>query len=346
MEESTAFKVSVFDFANEASQALQSWLEKSGVTEIKQAGSLLIEEGLISNNVVILKKGEVAVNTTDQNGASQRLAVLNRGAVVGEMSWLEQRPAVADVVAETESEVLFLSVDLLERMRTDVPELAAEWQRLIARKLAAQIKNQNAWIHRYEGPGEDIEPLRKVLVLFAVLNDLDVDQIATLGSLRRIAPGGTLIEQGEKIPSVFLILAGEADIIVEIGGVNKKVGSSRRGELLGELTLLSSTDEGASATVQSIDGMELLEIVKGALCTALNDSPAFANRFFRSLSCMMSQRSRDQLLARQLAARSRSAEGEDEGDELDLTQLGGINRAGQRFHALCQRFQSGEKTRI
>jgi bacteriocin-type transport-associated protein len=262
------------------------------------------------------------------------------------MSWLEQRPAVADVVTETDSEVLYLSIDLLERMREEEPKLAAEWQQLIARKLAAQIKNQNAWIHRYEGPGDEIEPLRKVLVLFAILNDLDIDQIAKMGVLRRIPPGGILLKQAEEVSSIFLILAGEADILINIDGVNKKVGTSRRGELLGELTLLTSESQGASATVISTNGMELLEINKGDLKNALNDTPAFADRFFRSLSCMMSQRSRDQLLARQLASRSRSAEADEDDDELDLTQLGGINRAGQRFHNLCQKFQSGEETRL
>ena len=336
----------MFDYTVEASQCLQSWLRENGKREVKSNGSKLIEEGLISEHVLVLLNGQIAVYTTDQNGACQRLAVLNQGAIVGEMSWLEQRPAVADVIAEADSEVLFLSVDLLDKLSNDEPELAAEWQRLIARKLAAQIKSQNAWIHRYEGPGEEIEPLRKVLVLFAVLNDLDVEQIAKMGSLRRISPGNILLKQGEEVPSIYLILAGEADIWVNIEGINKKVGTSRRGELLGELTLLTSESQGASATVSSTDGMELLEINKNDLQKALSETPAFADRFFRSLSCMMSQRSRDQLLARQLAARSRSAEADDDGDELDLGQLGGINRAGQRFHTLCQKFQSGGETRL
>ena len=89
--------------------------------------------------------------------------------------------------------------------------------------------------------------------------------------------------------------------------------------------------------------MELLEINKTDLNQAIKNNPSFGERFYRSLSCMLSQRSRDQLLARQLASRSQEAERDnDEGDELDLAQLGGINRAGQRFNSLCQAFQSGE----
>ena len=125
--------------------------------------------------------------------------------------------------------------------------------------------------------------------------------------------------------------------------MSKQVGSSRRGELLGELTLLTNEAQGATATVRSAGGMELLELDKTVLNQALQDDPSLAERFYRSLSCMLSQRSRDQLLARQLASRSQEAEREsDEGDELDLTQLGGINRAGQQFNSLCQTFQNGE----
>ena len=158
---------------------------------------------------------------------------------------------------------------------------------------------------------------------------------------RRIKPGNILLQQGSIVLSIYLILAGQAEIFVEIDGVNKKVGSSRRGELLGELTLLGNENQGATATVQSAGGMELLELNKIELKQVLQDNSKFAARFYRSLSCMLSQRSRDQLFARQLAKRSQVAEGEsNDADEIDLTSLSGINRAGQHFNTLCQKFQS------
>lgn len=330
----------MFDFLKEASPELMEWLVNEGRAKRESADTVIIKEGVISEHVLLVLEGEVAINTTDQNGDQQCLAVLKQGTIIGEMSWLEKRPAVANVVTETKSKVLYLKLETLNLLSKLKPHLAAEWQRLIAKKLSAQIQSQNAWIHRYEGPGGDIEPLRKVLILFAELDDQDVDTLARLGALRRIHPGGTLIHQGQQVPSLFLILAGEADILVEIDGVQKKVGSSRRGELLGELTLLSNDVKGATATVQSTGGMELLEVNKIALENTLLEEPDLANRFFHSLSCMLSQRSRDQLLARQLATRSQGAENSEDNDELDLTQLAGINRAGQRFNALCRKFQS------
>ena len=331
-----------FNFLTAASRDLQSCFAHEGTAREHGQGVVLIEEGRVSDRVIIVLDGDVDINTTDHQGNSQRLAVLSAGAMVGEMSWLEKRPAVADVVTATPCKILDLNVAVLDELSQRQPTVAAEWQRLVAQKLASQIQSQNAWIHRYEGPGEEIEPLRKVLVLFAELNDQDVNTLARLGSLRRISPGDVLLHQGQEVPSMFLILAGEAEIFVEINGINKRVGSSRRGELLGELTLLDNTAQGATATVQSSGGMELLELNKTDLNRVLQGDPTLAGRFFRSLSCMLSQRSRDQLLARQLASRSQRAEGNsDAGDELDLGQLGGINRAGQRFNTLCQKFQSG-----
>ena len=330
----------MLDLLKEASPDLMTWLFEEGSSRSEEVGTVIIQEGDISDHVLLVVEGEVAINTTDQNGNQQCLAVLKQGTLIGEMSWLEKRPAVANVVTQTTGKILSLKFETLDLLSQTKPHLAAEWQRLIARKLSAQIQSQNAWIHRYEGPGADIEPLRKVLILFAELDDQDVDILARLGKLRRVQPSGTLIEQGQQVPSLFLILAGEADILVEIDGVKKKVGSSRRGELLGELTLLSNETKGATATVQSSNGMELLELDKIALENTLLEEPDLANRFFRSLSCMLSQRSRDQLLARQLASRSQSAESSEDNDELDLTQLGGINRAGQRFNTLCKKFQS------
>ena len=212
------------------------------------------------------------------------------GAMVGEMSWLEKRPAVADVVTTSSSIVLELDVDVLNTLKQRQPTIAAVWQRLVAKKLASQIQSQNAWIHRYDGPGEEIEPLRKVLILFAELDDQDINLLGHIGSLRRIQPGDILLQQGHPVPSIFLILAGEAEIFVEISGVNKQVGSSRRGELLGELTLLTNEVQGATATVRSAGGMELLEINKTDLNQALKNNPSFGERFYRSLRVV--QRSR------------------------------------------------------
>ena len=334
-------RLEAFNAFNEISSGLQNWMKNNGKLIQFKHDQKLITEGEISDSIFMAIDGKLAVNTTDQNGNEKCLAELREGAIVGEMTWLEQRPAVASVKAVESTNTLVINFEKLDDLINTDPTLAAELQRVLAKKLALQINSQNAWIHRFSNEGIEVEPLRKVLIFFAGLSDQDVNAIASIGSLNRVHAGEDLIRQGEEVSSLYLILAGEAEIIVDIGGVSKQVGSSRRGELLGELTLLLSSEGGATATVTSSEGMELLEIDKTKLNQLLNADPNLAEHFYRSLSCMLSQRSRDQLLSQRLASLSKNAELEDGGDdeELDMTQLGGINRAGQRFNRICEKFQ-------
>ena len=330
----------IFNLFDEISPELDQWLNEKGEVLDLDANSVIVNEGEIIDFIFLLLEGELAINTTDESGNTQCLAKVKRGTVVGEMSWLERRPPVANIVSTTKGNGLKLYFNELDSLITSNPVLAREWQYAIAKKLALQINSQNAWIHRFNGTNKTVEPLRKVFVLFAELNDQDVNILAQIGSLKRIAPGGTLINQGEDVPSLFLLLAGEADIFVNIEGVNKNVGSSRRGELLGELTLLIPDAKGATATVKSKFGMEILELNKESLRTKMTENPELGERFYRSLSCMLSQRSRDQLIGRGLASRSDQAEKLHQEDELNFGQLSTINSAGQRFSRLCKHFQT------
>tara|TARA_Y100000746_G_scaffold203642_1_gene189785 strand:+ start:232 stop:1254 length:1023 start_codon:yes stop_codon:yes gene_type:complete len=320
---------------------LNSWFDEVGTLSHYETGQKLILEGDINENIFLLVDGSFSVNTTDQSGQERCLAELMKGAIVGEMTWLENRPAVASVSAMQPSSALKVSFDDLNALITKSPNAAAELQRILAKKLALQINSQNVWIHRFSDQEIELEPLRKVLVFFAGLDDQDVNTLANIGTLRRLKPGDVLISQGSEVTSLYLILAGQAEVFVEVDGVNKQVGTSRRGELLGELSLLLTDDQGATATVQSLEGMELMQINKDNLIDVLHDKPLLAEHFYRSLSCMLSQRSRDQLLGQRLASLSKSSESSisDDSEELDMSQLGGINQAGQRFNRLCEKFR-------
>ena len=54
---------------------------------------------------------------------------------------------------------------------------------------------------------------------------------------------------------------------------------------------------------------------------------------------MLSQRSRDQLLERGLAANSKKAEMLNEDQEINVNELSGISTAGIRFDWLCRQLQ-------
>jgi len=87
--------------------------------------------------------------------------------------------------------------------------------------------------------------------------------------------------------------------------------------------------------------MDLLKIERSTLMAELDRNPSLAVRFYRGLACMLSRRSRDQLLSHQRATLSQRAE-QDAIGSLDVDQLGAITRASRHFDWLCRSFQSGE----
>ena len=64
------------------------------------------------------------------------------------------------------------------------------------------------------------------------------------------------LESGDEVRAQ--VLSGEAEIVFTLGGKSEVVGTSRRGELLGEMSLLLNDQKGASAGVRSSQGMDLL----------------------------------------------------------------------------------------
>jgi len=238
----------------------------------------------------------------------------------------------------------------LEAAMAASADLACDVNNLFARKLALQLASQNHFIHRWRETS--IEPLRKALVVFAHLNDLDVEWLARLGQHRRYRDGAVLIQQGEPVPDLLLLLLGTALVQVMAPAGPREVGTSRSGELLGEMSLVGR-DDLASATVVARGPVEVLALPKDPLRQRLVSDPALGSRFYRAMALLLSQRSRDQLQSRGLAATALQREGggltssdgtmapaaeadEELEERLDLEQMASISRAGQRFHWLCR----------
>ena len=336
--------MSSFSVFERASPELLLWMESIGLTRTVQATEMLIREGDFSGRMLVLLEGCLTVATSDSQQHQDQLATVLPGGLVGEMSWLEQRPAVANISAGTDSKVLELPAQDLDQLELHHPVMAAELHRLIAQKLAIQIQCQNAWVHRLTSTHCPAEALRKVLTLFANLQEQDVHRLASIGKLDSVSSDSTLLQQGAEVPALYLILSGEAEILLSRSGTTEVVGSSRRGELLGEMSFLLDEQRGASAGVRSEQGMDLLSIERFKLQAELRRNPAFASRFFRGVACMLSQRSRDQLHTQQRAALSYEAEQNDL-YPLDLNQLEGISRGARHFDWLCRRFQSGDSAK-
>ena len=85
--------------------------------------------------------------------------------------------------------------------------------------------------------------------------------------------------------------------------------------------------------------MLLMEAV-GTFCSVQATNTWIREGDFSGVACMLSQRSRDQLLIPQRAASSYQAE-QNTPDQLDLHQLEAISWGARPFNWLCWHFQSG-----
>jgi len=331
--------VKYFNFFDCASPSLMALMRSHSHEVSFEPGDILIMEGDTTDSIYIVESGLVEAKTTDAHNMEPVLAVLGAGALFGEMSWLENTLPVATVQAKTKSQVLKIPTKTLESLIHDDLEFACELMKHISHKLALQITSQNEWIFQLENSSHLVQPIRKVLTFFSGLEEEDIYMISEIGELIRLRDGEVLIKEGQDLSFIYLVMAGELDVKISMNGVIKTVGSSRRGEMLGELSYLNQSQSTATATVICRDGVELLQIDKTKLSKSIESSSPFGYRFYRSLACMLSQRSRDQLSENNLSRRTINHADQNE-DEIDLGMIGSINRAGLHFSWLCDKFQT------
>ncbi len=123
--------------------------------------------------------------------------------------------------------------------------------------------------------------------LFARLSEEQRQQLADGSTERRYAPGETIVKEGERGSSMFLIESGS--VAVSIHGA---MGESRNltvlaaGSAFGEISLL--TGEPRTATVRAVSETTLAEIEKESLAPILREHP----QLVRELEATMEERRR------------------------------------------------------
>jgi bacteriocin-type transport-associated protein len=304
-------------------------------------GAILIESGKPVTYIYICLSGNLAVMGSQQDGKQQQLTTLSNGELVGEAYLLDNQVATTTITATEPSEVLVFSKQKLIDCIEQDADFAARFYHLLAinlsermRKLTRLMATQNI---------KEGEPLRKVLVVFATLNDSDIAWMVANGSATKAALGTTLIQQEQAVPAVYLLLEGMLGIYVNIdnnGSVQEKEVAKRvRGEILGEMSFV---DGGvASASVKALENAWVLALPQAALAAKFKEDRAFASRFYRSLVLILSNRYLD-LLSRAGATHLSEEQHEllsediEVEDELDFDLLEGTAIAGKRFDWMIQ----------
>jgi bacteriocin-type transport-associated protein len=119
------------------------------------------------------------------------------------------------------------------------------------------------------------------------------------GQRKEIATGTVLIQEGQPVPTLYIVLAGTLSLSVAgTFGENQEVAKVSGGEIVGEMSLLDVRP--SSVTALALEPSQVLAISQKQLAAKLQQDMGFASRFYRAIAVLLSNRLRgiSALLAR------------------------------------------------
>lgn len=170
--------------------------------------------------------------------------------------------------------------------------------------------------------------MRKVLYIFGLLTDADIEWMARSGSRRRLKNGEILIEEGGSSDSLILLLEGELQVSAKGYGPIARMGV---GEIVGEISLVDSAPPSATITARG-DGLALF-LDKRQLLQKLDHDDGFGSRFYRALAVFLADRLR---ATRRPTASKLSDSPALSRDELDIGIIDHVSAAGERFNRMLR----------
>jgi CRP-like cAMP-binding protein len=129
--------------------------------------------------------------------------------------------------------------------------------------------------------------MRKVLYIFGLLTDADVEWMAAAGIQRRLKDSDAVIREGERTESLIFLLEGEFVVSTRSLGEIARMGV---GEVVGEISLVDSAPPSATITANG-NGLALF-LNKTKLLQKLESDVGFGSRFYRALAVFLADRIR------------------------------------------------------
>jgi len=170
--------------------------------------------------------------------------------------------------------------------------------------------------------------MKNVLFIFGQLTDRDVEWLTDQGTRRDLRAGTTLIEAGESIDHIYVVLEGQVAVTARGGGELARLGA---GEVVGEMSFVDASPPAADVT--AVGPGRVLAIPRDRLERHLEEDSEFASRFFRAVAMMLSDRLRK---AQPPTPYASQLEGVLERDEVDPNVMETVTRAGERFDRMLK----------
>lgn len=323
-----------------------NWINTNGTIKTINKGEEPICQGQSINELYILLAGKlnICIYSSKQENISiqQEVSWSAIGEIIGEISFVDKLPPVATVRAVEEVTAIALTWQQLKSKIQQDEGFSARFYQTLSVLLSHRLRQTSSILIQSQTVTEP--PLRKVLFVFKILNDRDIDWMVKNGMRVNAAPKKTLIQQGKPVEAFYILIDGTlaVSITVDEGNakVNKEIAKLSSGEIIGEMSFVETGK--ASATVESFGESTLLAIPQKELATKLKQDMQFASRFYRAIVVILADRLRDGLIRRGYAQNSDFSDIDEDieiesQDELDLNTLNNTALAGTRFNWMIRR---------
>lgn len=127
----------------------------------------------------------------------------------------------------------------------------------------------------------DAETLRQIPI-FAECEPVHLQLLAFASERQHFVSGETIILQGKKAKSAFLLLSGNADIQQTTGSQNQSIATAEPGAFLGEVAMIGQTTYAISAL--ALGPVSTARIDHALFLRVANEYPEFGQSVFRVLA--------------------------------------------------------------
>ncbi len=133
---------------------------------------------------------------------------------------------------------------------------------------------------------QEVEILRNI-PMFAKIDPPKLKLMAFASERLSFRPGQELFKQGDAGDSAYIVVEGEADVLVNTPNGALKVATLKRNDIIGEIAILC--DVPRTATVAASTDLVTLKITKDLFFRMVTDFPDMAIEIMRSLAHRVEQ---------------------------------------------------------
>ena len=343
------------------------WMLANGIRTEIEPGTVLIQQGQPLEALHILLDGALSVSLTQPNAnplgrafaaleggtlPGREIAQLSSGEMVGEIPFVESYLPSTTVCATTKSVVLTISMKhLIQKLQQDL-SFAAHLYRASAVLLANRLEQMIDQLgHSTVVLSQPV--LREALIIFAQLDDSDIEWLIAAGRVQQIAAGTVLIRSGRPIEALHILLDGAIALnAAEEGNLltqafshlennqpqTREFARLSRGDIVGETTFIEAQQ--SAIAVKALRDSRVLSIPRWRLAAKLLHDVGFAARFYRVLAILLADKQQaivSRLGYGRVGYSSGQALENSYANELDTDFLTQVGLAGARFEWMLKR---------